>query len=369
MIEFLMNATLHAAWPFESLAILLFGVTQAHRFLTCLAGDSLVTFQTFSDRDELKVKLPNGRRYDPHAKWMHGALVQHQRTLEYLNRQGAGVFVMVNAGSGEGRNAKSVQWVRTLFLDSDGKPLPEKPPLEPHLIVQSSPGKYHMYWRVDGLELTDFAPLQKALAEHYGTDPSVHDLPRVMRLPGFYHRKGEPVRVDLLEASDHDPYSREEVLFAWPRLGQRLEREAAERVASERRFQEARARAEARRLNPPTAGEAERERKRALAVLEGHCKTAASTTEGSRNDTVYTAAYTLGGYVAGGYLEADEVEDVLLAAAVMCGLSESEAGELIPRALEKGRESPLELTKNADEAARFSSAKKSKRASLAGWYA
>jgi hypothetical protein len=58
---------------------------------------------------------------------------------------------------------------------------------------------------VDGLELADFSTLQKALAEHYGTDSSVHDLPRVMRLPGFYHCKADLMMVQLLEAHKHLP--------------------------------------------------------------------------------------------------------------------------------------------------------------------
>lgn len=325
-----------------------FDPSSAHRFLSRLAGKEPVTFQTFSNRDELKIKRSNGKPHDPYATWLHGTLVQHQQALEHLNRQGAGVFVMVNAGSGAGRNAKSVQRVRALFIDTDGAPYPEAVPLKPHLIVQSSPGKWHLYWLVDGLALKDFAPLQKALAAHCGTDPSVHDLPRVMRLPGFYHRKGEPVRVELLEANDHAPYSREAVLSAWLCLAERLACEAAERMESERRRREAAKRAEARRLNSPTAEETDRERKRALVILEGHCRTVGRTSEGGRNATLYTAAYTLGGYVAGGCLEADEVVDALGNAATACGLSELEAGELIPRALEKGMERPLELEGDAN---------------------
>ena len=37
-----------------------------------------------------------------------------------------------------------------------------------------------------------FGAVQKAIAARYGGDPSVHDLPRVVRLPGFIHRKGKP---------------------------------------------------------------------------------------------------------------------------------------------------------------------------------
>jgi Virulence-associated protein E/Primase C terminal 2 (PriCT-2)/RepB DNA-primase from phage plasmid len=56
----------------------------------------------------------------------------------------------------------------------------------------------HAYWLADDLPLDEFKPLQKALAERFGSDPMVVDLPRVMRLPGTLHLKGAPQLVRLL---------------------------------------------------------------------------------------------------------------------------------------------------------------------------
>jgi len=73
----------------------------------------------------------------------------------------------------------------------DGAPL--DPVLEseqlPHIVVKTSPKKFHTYYLVDDIKLDHFEPLQRQLAERFGGDPSVHDLPRVMLLPGFAHRK------------------------------------------------------------------------------------------------------------------------------------------------------------------------------------
>ena len=113
---------------------------QTRRFLDPLAGDEPVTFQTFSDRDDLKVKRPGKKDYDPNARIMHGTLADHRTLLERLNTSGAGVYVMVNAGDGKGRAAKNVQRIRALFIDTDGAPYPADLPLEPHLVTQSSPG-------------------------------------------------------------------------------------------------------------------------------------------------------------------------------------------------------------------------------------
>ena len=305
-------------------------IAQSHRFIDVLAGSRNVTFQTFGDTP----------KHRPLAHILHGSLKQHQTQFATLNAQGAGIFVMVNEGNGKGRTAKNVVRVRTLFIDTDGVPFPTNLPLKPHLIVESSLGKYHVYWLVDGVALADFGVLQEALACHYGTDPSVKDLPRVMRLPGFYHLKGGPVLVQLLEAHDHPPYALAKVYKAWPFLPETLAHKKATEAEQQRQRAEMLRRAAERRANGIRAGD---ERRRADKLLQAHHGTVASAGEGTRNATLYRSAYTLGGYIGAGQLEPQEVEDALLAAALICGLPEGEAQALIPRAVREGMARPLEL--------------------------
>ena len=101
---------------------------------------------------------------------------------------------MVNRGDGKGRRKENVVEVRSVFLDLDGTRLGvlDRAALDPHIVVESSPGRFHAYWRVEGLPLDDFEAVQLALAARFGGDSSVRDLPRVMRLPGYCHRKGPP---------------------------------------------------------------------------------------------------------------------------------------------------------------------------------
>jgi hypothetical protein len=337
---------------------------QAHRFLDTLAGSKAVTFQTLSDRNELKIKRLDGTIKDPNARILHGTLEQHQRMLERLNAKGAGVYVMVNAGDGKGRTADNVTEVRALFIDTDGAPFPVDLPLKPHLVVESSPGRYHLYWLVSGLELDSFAPLQKALAGHYGTDPAVHDLPRVMRLPGFYHNKAEPVMVQLLEAHDYIPYTAAETFRAWPFLIERLEHERVLEAERERQLTYITRRAAERRA---VSVDNIDDRARAERLLQAHHDTVASAGEGTRHETLKKAAYTLGGYVAGGYLESYEVEDVLQAAASVCGLPDAEAADVIRWGLAKGAEKPLEIIENTTPKARSASTS-SRRKRLMEWY-
>lgn len=169
-------------------------IEEANRFLGLLDRKTdQHTFQTFDDAGGARV--------------LHGSLDQHKDELTRLNRSGHGIFVTVNETNGRGRSSDDVIRVRALFADTDGAPIdpiisaPDWP--APHIVVESSPGRWHVYWIVNkGFPLVMFKPFQKNIARQFGTDASVHDLPRVMRLPGFYHLKGEPFMTRIVAAYD-----------------------------------------------------------------------------------------------------------------------------------------------------------------------
>lgn len=162
----------------------------AKQFLTDLCGDSPITLQTFSDRKDAK-----GR--DPLARVFHGSVDEHSDALRKRQQEGAGVFVQVNEGDGHGRRSENVVRVRAVFVDLDGTPLDSlletarKAGCPPSFVVESSPGKYHVYWRVCGCPLDQFSAIQEALAEKFNADPACKDLARVLRLPGFIHQKDQ----------------------------------------------------------------------------------------------------------------------------------------------------------------------------------
>jgi hypothetical protein len=172
----------------------------AATLLDLLAPGEPITFQIFGEGNAKGARGLN--------RVMHGTLAQHRQTLAALNARGAGVFWMPNAGNCKGRKASNVRRVRALFVDLDGAPLEpvQAAPLHPHAIVESSPGRWHAYWRIADCPLADFAPLQKALAKRFDADTTVHDLPRVLRLPGFLHRKCEPFASHILSLRDAPPY-------------------------------------------------------------------------------------------------------------------------------------------------------------------
>ena len=179
---------------------------EAALFLEALAGkDASFTFQTFDDVKDRKEKSL--------ARIFHGTFNQHKQVLKALNAQGAGVYVTVNQTDLKGRSLANIVKVRALFVDLDGSPiqpikdLPED--LQPHIIIESSPNRWHAYWLVNNCELDQFKPLQQALAALFDGDKQVCDLPRVMRLAGFSHNKQEPFITRIVELQEHNltPFS------------------------------------------------------------------------------------------------------------------------------------------------------------------
>ncbi|OJH38264.1 hypothetical protein BON30_24295 [Cystobacter ferrugineus] len=134
---------------------------------------------------------------------------------------GLGVFLQVNEGNSERRLAENVVALRALFIDDDKGLLPPDSlrlaALLPTLTVRTRKGWHHYWSLAPGEELPAFKSAQAALAAHFGTDPAVKDLPRVMRVPGFLHMKDpvDPVLVQLVRAGS-ERYSIAEVLNAYP---------------------------------------------------------------------------------------------------------------------------------------------------------
>ncbi|MDR3386219.1 MAG: DNA-primase RepB domain-containing protein [Rudaea sp.] len=180
--------------------------TEAEQFLRVLG--SRFTFQTFDDSPRKDRRL---------SCVLHGTLAEHAGTIAGLNARGAGVFVMVNEGDGKGRSICNVQRVRAYFADLDGARLApvQVAPLRPHCIIETSTGHWHAYWLLIDAPLESFKATQQAIAARFGSDPKVCDLPRVMRLPGFLHCKGDPFQTSIVELHDAPHYSHVEFVEAF----------------------------------------------------------------------------------------------------------------------------------------------------------
>jgi hypothetical protein len=120
-------------------------------------------------------------------------------SLEDLNQAGYDIFVTINETDGKDIKGANITRVRALFADFDGSPLSnlDRISLKPSFTVNTSPDRYHAYWLIDDCPLDQFKMMQQKLAHILESDPAVCDLGRIMRVPGFYHRKGDPFMVTI----------------------------------------------------------------------------------------------------------------------------------------------------------------------------
>ena len=97
----------------------------------------------------------------------------------------------------------------------------------PHIVVESSANRFHVYWKVSNFPLDQFEGVQKRLAKCFGGD-NVHDLPRVLRLPGFIHHKVRygaalpPFVTRIVRVDDQRPP------YKWETLSKLLPNEASD---------------------------------------------------------------------------------------------------------------------------------------------
>jgi hypothetical protein len=78
----------------------------------------------------------------------------------------------------------------------------------PNYVVNTSPDKWQVIWKVEGFDNCQAEELQRGLARDTGADSAATDCARVMRLPGFYNHKyalAHFVRAESLAAETYRP--------------------------------------------------------------------------------------------------------------------------------------------------------------------
>jgi hypothetical protein len=118
--------------------------------------------------------------------------------------------------------------IATLWCDLDGVEIPNGE-LKPTAVVESSPGHYHLYWRLTEAISPEVAEqLNRRLASQIGADPSGFDLTQLLRVPGTVNHKypDRPVvrLVNLEPERTYAPAELERFLPPLPQSGYRASR-------------------------------------------------------------------------------------------------------------------------------------------------
>ncbi|MGH9504136.1 MAG: DNA-primase RepB domain-containing protein [Terriglobales bacterium] len=102
----------------------------------------------------------------------------------------------------QSRTKEDIETIRHLYLDIDRNGPSALKAVEtsgvvprPNYVLETSPEKYQVVWKVDGIAQDQAETLQRAMVREFGGDPAATDSTRVLRLPEFVNRKYETEHV------------------------------------------------------------------------------------------------------------------------------------------------------------------------------
>lgn len=186
---------------------------EARRFLECFCkGEGSENFcgriniRIFSDKKGTGFK---GKNLSFNIKDFQSK----SKVLMAHNEANRGIFFVVNSG---GNSDRKINKINAQFFECDTLSLEEqlenisKFPLEPSIIVQTKKS-LHVYFLIKNGKVEKFRDIQKKLAKHFNGDGSCINESRVMRVPGFYHCKEEPVRVKCIKFNPNLFYTQEDL--------------------------------------------------------------------------------------------------------------------------------------------------------------
>ncbi|MGV1091858.1 phage/plasmid primase, P4 family [Clostridium perfringens] len=186
---------------------------EARRFLECFCkGEGSENFcgriniRIFSDKKGTGFK---GKNLSFNMKDFQSK----SKVLMAHNEANRGIFFVVNSG---GNSDSKINKINAQFFECDTLSLEEqlenisKFPLEPSIIVQTKKS-LHVYFLIKNGKVEKFRDIQKKLAKHFNGDGSCINESRVMRVPGFYHCKEDPVRVKCIKFNPNLFYTQEDL--------------------------------------------------------------------------------------------------------------------------------------------------------------
>ena len=172
-----------------------------------------VCFRVFDDK---KAGIFAGQKLSMEC----GKYASIEKTLKEHNTQNRGIFFVVNYG---GQEDSLITRINAQFVESDELSFEEQQaqidtfPLPPSMIIKTRKS-LHTYWFVKGAKVELFRGIQKQLVKQFHGDPMCVNESRVMRLPGFYHCKEDPVMVECISFHPERVYTQEQLSEALPEV-------------------------------------------------------------------------------------------------------------------------------------------------------
>ncbi|MDO4549110.1 MAG: phage/plasmid primase, P4 family [Clostridia bacterium] len=175
--------------------------------------DEAICLRVFDDRPKANTAHPfRGKNFSIPLE----RLDEIMPLLKRHNEKKRGIFFVVNRG---GQKDADINRITAHFVENDKLPVDEQLKLyrdfqlPPSILVRTR-RSVHAYWLMDKAEVGRFRSVQEALIRHFYGDKACANPSRVLRLPGFYHNKEEPVMVTCLRYDPWQTYTQDELLEA-----------------------------------------------------------------------------------------------------------------------------------------------------------
>jgi hypothetical protein len=156
----------------------------------------------FEASDRIAILIRNAKRRETTQRISTVAKVtdpSFQDWMRYKNEHdGCDIYVGMNAlkGAAFTRTKHDILAIRHLYADLDRNGSASLAAIEqstavptPNYVLNTSPDKYQVIWRVEAIVLTAAETMLHSIAREFDGDPAATDAARVLRVPGFLNKK------------------------------------------------------------------------------------------------------------------------------------------------------------------------------------
>jgi len=125
---------------------------------------------------------------------------EFQAWLRYKNANGSDIYIGMNPLKKDAstRTKEDIESIKHVYIDLDYGGTEALEEIEnsgvvpkPNYVLNSSPEKHQVVWKVEGMNLEEAEGLLHAMAREFGGDPAATDATRVLRVPDFANKKYE----------------------------------------------------------------------------------------------------------------------------------------------------------------------------------
>jgi hypothetical protein len=125
---------------------------------------------------------------------------EFQAWLRYKNANGSDIYIGMNPlrKDASTRTKEDIESIKHVYIDLDHGGSEALKAVEssgvvpkPNYVLNSSPEKHQVVWKVEGMNLEEAEGILHAMAQKFYGDPAATDATRVLRVPGFANKKYE----------------------------------------------------------------------------------------------------------------------------------------------------------------------------------